>query len=174
MRILLYSAVAVASIAFCGCGGSKSSTATTTASTTATNKVAHTVSTASGPPLSSAKLVKRADAICARSNAKIAHIPGKVEKAIDYATIGLPRAAIYSAAVAELERLTPPSSLAAAWQQLLESRRALASTLETLGTDARAGDIAAMRVIVKTGGHIVPQIAASATKVGATQCAKIT
>lgn len=174
MRILLSSAVAVALIALYGCGGSKSSTTTTTASTTATAKVAHTVTVASGPPLSSAELIKRADAICARANAKIARTPQKVEKPSDYATIGLPRAAIYSAAVADLEKLTPPSSLAAAWQQLLESRRALASTLQTLGIDARAGDIAAMRVIVKTSGRIVPQIAASATKVGATQCAKIT
>ncbi|HEY5194255.1 MAG TPA: hypothetical protein VIJ39_10345 [Solirubrobacteraceae bacterium] len=180
MRTLLPPlALAIALLALSGCGASKSSTSstgstatagTTTASGQTNSNVAHANT---GPALSTAELAIRANAICKRSNARIARTPGTVEKASDYARVGLPRAAIYRATLAELEKLTPPQSLAEAWQQMIAARSALAHTLATLGADAKIGDIKDMRVLVNSSGSISPQIAASATKAGVTECAKI-
>jgi predicted lipid-binding transport protein (Tim44 family) len=110
-----------------GCG---SSSKTSSTQKSAANSAVSTpaVSTPASPPttkaklatgkaLTKAQLIAKADAICARSNAKTSAIPARSVQDLPRV---LPQVAIYNRAeAAELAKLVPPSSLTHDWSQMI-------------------------------------------------------
>jgi len=173
-------ALAATTLAASGCGGSSKTTSTTTAANTsapATTAAAPTTSTASvenkstsGKPLTQAELIAKADAICARVNAKRSTIA--ISTAQQYATL-VPQLASYEqAAVAELAALVPPASMANDWNLIVAGSRQLADNTTKLGEDAKAEDFSSLHTLVASNEKTQAQLTATAKRAGFKDCAQ--
>jgi hypothetical protein len=116
-------ALTVTAIAASGCGSSKSGTtattaaSTTTAPTTTPAPATHSVTLATGKPLSRGRWIAAGDAICERTQDKIETLASR--KTPEFAA-HLPQAALYYLAEAEdLAKIVPPHSKANDWKQLV-------------------------------------------------------
>lgn len=180
MRTLLPPLALIAAVlAVGGCGSSSSKGSTSAKESSVAGQTAASSGEASkqgsaGAALSAAQLVGRADAICKRYNARIARLPNTVHNAADYAHIAPPRVALYKAALAELNKLTPPASLASDWQRMIAARAALAKALSRLAEDGATNNLEDIRPVLVSTAHVGEQIATSATQAGLIECAKIT
>jgi len=156
-----------------GCGGSKSSDKSK--STAQTPSTAQTQlpgpSAPPGKPLSRSVLIAKADAICARVNARRSSI--KLRSIQDYTTQLPPLAAYERASATELSRLAPPASIAKDWNRLVTDTRTIAA--ETLKiseyADAQSrvrGDTAFLAV-----NSAQRQMASIASRVGLRECGQV-
>lgn len=124
MSIVALAASVLALIgAGCGEGGKSSSAVTRSNQTTASIGTQSSATQSSEPAkaLTKAELVAKADAICYGINAKRSAI--RISKLQDYALLVIPFGAYERTAVVELNKLVPPPSLAAAWNEILAGAR---------------------------------------------------
>ena len=119
--------LAVTALAASGCGESSKTTSNSSATTTATASTtgasgpttppATSVKVATGAPLSRARFIAAADAICAQTNTKLAAVTVITSK--EFAR-QLPEVVIYDTTeISELSKLVPPPALAHDWETIL-------------------------------------------------------
>jgi hypothetical protein len=163
-------AVATAMLAVQGCGGSsKSSSGTSAGNQAATSAQTGTAQSASTtPPLTRVALIAKADPICARIQAQRASKVIKTRQ--DYTRAASVLASIEKRANDELAKLTPPTSLASTWSQMLVGYRTITSDLEQI-SDA----IALKRTpvnIIRNAEMVKEHIATLARSAGFHDCAR--
>jgi hypothetical protein len=121
--------------------------------------------------LTRAEIIEKADDICERANKARSLMPS-INTPKDYGTI-LPRvAASEKAAIAELEKLTPPPSMATDWKYILTAARTLATETNTFGYYMSSGNPRAARLLMKKGARIQKPMVATAKRDGFVECSK--
>ncbi len=153
-----------------GCGKSASTTSTQATSSAPVSSTAPISSTAK--PLTRAQLIAKADLICKRVNAR--HAVSSFDSKSAYTRLLPPLAAYQLAAVAAMRRLTPPASMAAAWQQMVGDALIFAQAVKKLGEDARANDLKAGRAVSLAGAQANTRMLAIAQREGFQDCAHAT
>lgn len=127
-------------------------------------------STGSTKPLTRSELIARADAICRRINAQLNTIGIKSGK--DYARLG----AYEQAAVAEMRRLTPPTSMASGWEQVVSGAQARADATAKIGTYPPEGAFVARKPAVRAAyaaaGTGMRRMTVAAQREGFKDCAR--
>ncbi len=123
-------------------------------------------------PLSVAQLISKGDAICYRLNAKrrIISIGGPE----DYERLIVPLAAYERTAATEMENLTPPPSLAHAWQQIVLGTQTLARLTGHFHTYAEASNLKLSRPFDAELGRAMDQVTRSAKQAGFKDCSRFT
>jgi hypothetical protein len=150
-------AIALASV---GCGGSSTSTS---------------ASTGAGRPGSAhaiSPLVIKADAICDELNRRLAaeHVANTGNHELARVT---PISAILEAqALRKLSALTPPASLAHAWQQMMSYRRTLAQELVQLGQAAKANDEGRVQSVIASKKLVHQELESLVKRDGLLACAR--
>lgn len=178
-------ALALASISLlaAGCGkSSKSSsnassaasatptTASTTTTTTDASRGTATVKAASGRPLTRAQLIARADAICARTDTKLATILVLTTK--EFARV-LPQIAAYASSEArELSRLVPPANMAHSWSQLLGDFHLYGEYTNTIDGYARANNLHAASPLIDKADALRQETKLLAGREGFKRCSR--
>lgn len=156
-------------LAVSGCGGSKSSS-TKTSTTAIDSHGQRTVSqaTPSSPPLGRTQMITTADAICARVNAKRLSIT--LLSNHDYAT-KLPALVAYQrAALVDLAKLSPPTSIATDWAQLLAGMRSINAATAQIVQYAKVGNNKAAQTLVMNATQVQRRTTGIATQDGFKQC----
>jgi hypothetical protein len=146
-RFVAVATVAVA-LAAVGCGGSGNAT------------------------LSGDELVARADAICNRAAAQRKSLPN-IRTRADYGTVLGRASALQRVAVAELEKLKPPASLAADWKRVVDVDRTLSEYTATFGRDVSASDPRDARALLKAARSLQQSIAATTKRDGLEACGQL-
>jgi hypothetical protein len=123
--------------------------------------------------LTSDELVARADAICKRAKAERHTLP-RLTRYEDYGAVLARAGAMQQAAVAELEKLKPPSSLAKDWEQIVNVDRTLAGYTASFGRDVVSGDKRAAKALVRTAVLLDRSTTGVAKRDGLAACADIT
>jgi hypothetical protein len=143
--------LATTTLAICGCGGSSESSG-------------------SSKTLTREDLIAKANAICARVNARRAstHYGALPE----VARVAPQLAAYEQTAATELSKLAPPTSMANDWQQIVSSAQALAGYTFRIGDYARSKKVAAAQPLFGLIQHSHRQLVLTATADGLTECAK--
>jgi hypothetical protein len=125
-------------------------------------------SAGSTKPLTRSELIARGDAICRRINAQL----NAIRSAKDYARLG----AYEQAAVVEMRRLTPPSSMASDWGQVVSGAQARADATAKIGTYPPEGAFAtrkpAVRAAYAAAGTGMQQMVTAARREGFKDCAR--
>jgi len=107
-----------------------------------------------GKPLSRASLITTADRICKRLDFELASSKPRSGALSEIARLAPARAALELKAVAQLNRLVPPTPLAGAWRQIIAYRRTLATQLAELARAAKRGDTAGVGRIGLAKQHL--------------------
>jgi hypothetical protein len=127
-----------------------------------------TKSSESTEPLTHVEFVAKADVICGRVNAERASTPMKSRQ--DFERI-LPRiAADEQTAVAELDKLTPPASMAADWKQIVTADRTLAGYTGRYGQYLASDNNRAARALLQAAGSVQRPMVATAKRDGFNDC----
>lgn len=127
-----------------------------------------------GKPLSKAKLIARADVICARLNAQLAAAKDVVTN--DQATIAQiasRRSNTEQTALLRLRKLTPPTSLLRDWEQILAYRGMVVSDLAKVAEAAASNNRKAANSVLLAATDIVKRLSATAKRAGFSECGKI-
>jgi hypothetical protein len=117
-------------------------------------------------------LISRGDAICYRLNAKRRTI--SIGGPEDYERLVVPLAAYELAAATEMGSLTPPPSLAPAWQQIVSGTRTLARLTGHFHTYAEASNLKLSRPFDAELGKAMDQVTRSAKQAGFKDCTRFT
>jgi hypothetical protein len=161
-----------AALAASGCGGSKpssdASTQTSAQADTAAPRSTAPTSGSSTPSLTRDALIKKADAICARVNAKRSAITIRTPK--DFATKLPGLATAERTADAALSRLVPPSAMAGDWAQILSASQALASDIAKIAADTTTNDANARRAAWSGANQAQHRLSALTTSDGFKVC----
>jgi hypothetical protein len=155
-----------AALAASGCGGSSKGTATATSASAASQ----TSSAASSKPLTRSELIARGDAICYRLNAKRASLT--INRPQDYERLVPPLATYELAAAAEMGRLTPPTSMARDWQQMVSGARTVAQATGRFHTYAEASTGKIARTIDLVLGKGIDELVHAAKHAGFKDCSR--
>jgi len=184
---------ALAIVAATGCGGGGSRTGSTGSAQTAGSAAgsaqastsASTVTSPSSPareartaagsaPTSGQSTIEAANAICARRNGELAQISLSGVNLHAVGAAARNRARIEVRALGELQKLTPSTTHAASYRQLLALDRAAVLRVVGVGERARAGDAAGVRVArARASGGRLPLLIAAA-QAGLRECSGIT
>lgn len=124
-------------------------------------------------PLSKAQLLAAGESVCRHLNKELAASKDVIRTQADYARVAPQRAAIVSASMVELKKLTPPASIAGDWQKIVSDRQSLDEYITKLGQDATAKDSNAIRLALASSSVVVQDLYAVATRVGLKECAHI-
>jgi len=120
--------------------------------------------------LTSAELIAKADAICARVHAEF-HANGY--SSLQSMALRAPRvAADEQTGARELRELTPPAAMADDWKQIVENAEAIAAETAKLGEDAKHDTLAELTPMLNTGEQRDRRVLAIAARDGFKQCAK--
>lgn len=174
-RIRLAALVLVtAALAASGCGGSGKATGQTgsppsVGSSSAKRSPSPTASSSPTAPLTRAELIAKGDAICWRVNAR--RVSTKVSSPADYERLVPPLAAYELAAAAEMRRLTPPASMAKAWEQITSATQTIAEVTGTYREYSKASNeklVHHLDAILATAIH---QMVTAAKREGFKNCA---
>jgi hypothetical protein len=120
-----------------------------------------------------AELVGNADAICKRVDAVLVTSGRGSHDLPAIARSASRNAALERAALAELDKLKPPASLARDWGQIIAYRRTLARELIELGRDAKANDRRGVQALAVTKKRIHDKLFALATRDGFKYCSQV-
>ncbi len=184
MRIRLPLFVLIVGVlALAGCGGSSktgsSSTSAVNTETSSTSSGSGTATTsttpvkvASGTPLSKSRLVAGADAICKRLSLEL-DASNKLRTQQDVIRAVQHRTAIEKAALVELSKLVPPTSLAKDYQKLLSARQTVIEDIKKLGEDVEAKNSSAEGPVYVSSGIVLRQMAATAKHSGFKYCGQL-
>jgi hypothetical protein len=153
-------ALAAATLALAGCGGS--------------GGASHTVAGEAGSLAQSrSEVIAHADAICARLSAQIDANKPKNRRVREVVRVSGERAVQEREAATELAHLAAPASLAQDLRQIVAYRMQLAQELDELSRDAQGNDIRAIRVLAKSKERAHAQLSATAKQAGIAECAEI-
>jgi hypothetical protein len=170
-------ALMAVTIAASGCGGSskKQPTTTTTATvahaatTTASTPPTSTVKVATGKPLARTVFIARGDAICARTNSKLA--ANSANSRTEFIRL-LSQVAVYDSSEAgALAKLVPPASLTSAWSKIISYAHLYSEYVNRAAAEGQtAGHIDGALVRAAEGEH--KKLMSTALAVGFKQCSK--
>jgi len=168
-------AFATMALATSGCGGSSKSGTTHTVVATAATTTADsaTVPTggekvAAGKPLTRAKLVARANAICGSTHTKLSAISVKTGEQF---TRVLPQIAIYdSAEFKELSKLTPPASMAHEWSRILGGVHLYSEYVNRIANYAQANNSTSAAPLFRAANALHRQLVVIAAHNGVRHC----
>jgi hypothetical protein len=161
--------LAVIALSVAGCGGGSGSTGVSDAGPTWT--IAS--STPVGPPLTRAQLIARADAICKRRNTAIDAVKLQSAKAAGVVRFASQSAALEQAAFLELGRLSPPTAMAANWQQILAYDRTLLEAVLDLGEYGKHRDARAISALAHSTEAVKRRLLAAASRDGFKYCSRV-
>ena len=150
--------VLATTIVMSGCGG-----------TTATSPQKSLAADATAP-LTRATLIAKADAICARVNAKRATVT--ITSTQSYAQL-TPLAAYERTASAELATLAPPASMADDWHQILNDSRVLAEVTDRVAPYAQANNLKGAHTLLVVASNAEHQMLLLAKRDGFSSCARL-
>ncbi len=153
-----------------GCGKSASSSTPSTATQPAasTDPTTPKSSTIDTRPLTRAQLISKGNTICYRLNAR--RVTTVVRNRRDYERL-VPSVVAYELAGAtEMSKLTPPASMAQAWQQIIDSTRAIAQATGHPYTEATSPKTA--KPIDAALTQAINELTAAAKHAGIAECAK--
>ncbi len=121
--------------------------------------------------LSKAEFVRRADAVCAEYEQRLARLrqPRDVEALADLADEALP---IVQEAIARLRALEPPAELEPEVERWLERNDENAERLEALRDAARAGDATRVQTIASAAAENEREADELARRIGLRDCAE--
>jgi hypothetical protein len=164
--------------ALAGCGGASTeagSHADSTSTTTGTPTQQTTNTTAPRPAraVTRVALVRSADAICARLNARLAADKPVNKGLAEIARVSPVHAALELRAERQLARLTSPAPLAREWRTILAYRRTLAEELKSLGSAAAAKDRRTIQSLTASKLRVHRQLAALARRLDFGACAEV-
>jgi ABC-type Fe3+-hydroxamate transport system substrate-binding protein len=180
-------ALAAASLALCGCGGSSKTTVSTAASsaaaTTATTTTiastslpaATTVKVAVGAPLTRAQLLAKGDAICARINVQVDKVTTQASSSPNVSRQefyeGIPKVARdYATEANELSKLVPPASLAHNWETILSDLHRYVQYEDLAAHEAEVKDAKAIVALIAPAEAIHAKLDAIAKRDGFRYC----
>lgn len=128
--------------------------------------------------LTRGELIAKADAICNRAKAKRASVKittqQKITKQQETGRAMSQVAAYEHAAAAELAKLTPPTSMAGDWNQIVAATQTLAADIVRVSEYAKANRLkAASGLIFPAIGEAERQIVTTARRNGFKDCARI-
>jgi hypothetical protein len=126
-----------------------------------------------GESSTQAILITRADVICKRLNVKIASAKPKNQGIREIARLSPIHARLEQAAVAELDKLTPPSAIATSWRRIIAYRRALAEELVKLGRYAQANNVSAVRALAASKRRTHKRLLTLALRTGFKACSLV-
>jgi hypothetical protein len=181
--------LAATTIAASGCGESSKSTSTATQAsstgasaattaatpTTATSTVALPAPTApikvaTGTPLARAQFIAAADAICARTNTKLAADVIVTKK--EFGRV-LPQVAIYDRTETnELSKLVPPAAMAHIWAHMLKDFQSYGEYTSTVARYAQANNFSAASPIINQADDVRRTLSVIAIGQGFKHCSK--
>jgi hypothetical protein len=179
MLLISVAALALGAVALAaaGCGGSSSKTDSVSAAsaTTAPTNSAATLPTtapaiklASGTPLSRSTWIARGDAICARTNTKLATISVKSVTELERT---LPQIAIYTRTEStDLSKLVPPTPMTRDWAQIVDSLQLYSEYASGIARYLLAKDESAARPLFHTAVKLHEQTFATALRDGFRHC----
>jgi predicted nucleic acid-binding protein len=129
----------------------------------------------SSKALTQAELIGKADTICVRLKTQLSGpaLNAEIGNVSSVARIASRRAAIERAALAELGKLTPPTSLASDWQQVIADRRILADDLVKLGEYAKANNVKSLDALYLSSAKVGVRMIAMAKRDGFKQCSRV-
>jgi hypothetical protein len=125
-------------------------------------------SSSSAKPLTRAELIAKADVICRRVNVKFAST--KVTSQRDLASVSSEISSYEQQAFAELSKLTPPTSLASDWSQILTATHTFADNTAKISDYAKSSNVAAERGLFASSQALRQQITTTAKRDGFSDC----
>jgi len=155
-RPLVTAAILAAALAVSGCGGSTGASQ----------------GSGGGTPGSRA-FIAQADPICKRFNQELAANKGGNHTMQEIARRTPPNVAIERRAIAELEKLAPPSELRQTWRRVLAYRRTLAAQLVTLTSAAKHNDTAKLKLVAEEKIVVHQKLLGSARSAGFKSCGEV-
>lgn len=185
MRIRLSAFVLIATVfLIAGCGGGSSKTGSIATGSTSSDAAgvattgggtSSTTSTTApaGKSLSALQLAAQADAICKRLNAELVAAKDRVTSQQEMVRITSQRAAVEQNALNELSKLTPPTAIAADWQQMISDRRTLIEDLNKISVAAEGKDVAAEGSVIRSSLGLEQQLLVAAERGGFKGCGKV-
>jgi hypothetical protein len=117
--------------------------------------------------------VATADAICARRNRELAGISEAGEGLPARAAAARKRATVQQRALGELERLTPPASIAGEYRELIDVDRVELQKLVRLRERSQAGDAEGVRLVTSQIGSKRLRLLVVGTRIGLRDCSGI-
>jgi hypothetical protein len=180
VRLLSFVIAALGVALLSGCGSSSGTTTRTTppaaiapsgTATSSSTPVSSSQASTPAQPASAGKLGlgvfrARADGICRRANGRIVLVLSGVGGAKQSAGQRSEIQQLASATEQRLRRLSPPASVASAWQTLLTERASLAAALGTPSSTVTA----AGRAAAATRRSLRAQVRSDAERAGVKQC----
>ena len=163
-------------LAAAGCGsstktGQTSTVAATSATTQQSTVTSSAVPVATGPALSRATFLTRADAICRRTNVKRGNV--HITNSRNF-VLYMPRLTEYQqAAVADLSKLVPPPSLASDWQAMLSAEQRIAAAYAKATTLVRSGEFGPARAALVAAVGSQSQLSSIGSRDGFHDCLKL-
>ena len=160
-------ALAALTLVVAGCGKSaKSASQATQSAKTETAKTATT-----GPALTRAVFVSKADAVCRQLQREQSHLTLRTKG--ELASVGAKVRAYGAEALAELGRLVPPASLAGEWRQTVADARVLAVDTAKIVESLQAGSTASAssRRLIADAATVRTRVLAAAKREGLHDCA---
>jgi hypothetical protein len=118
-------------------------------------------------------LIAQADSICKQLNTEFAAHKPASDGLPEIARVSPDRAVLEQRTVRELAALTPPTSLAHDWQQIIGYRQTLAKELAELGRYAKTNDMVAVRRLEASKKVQHKKLFTVARRNGFTDCAQV-
>jgi hypothetical protein len=145
-----------------GCGGSKSPSQTTSSTNTSAAR------TATGPALTKAQLIAKADPICARLTAE--RLSHKIRSREDYLRVSAELEGSEHQALEEMQKLSPPASVASTWNQMLAGYKEISEDVAKVGQAAAANETAQLRPLIGNATALEAHVATLARSAGFKDC----
>jgi hypothetical protein len=163
--------LAAATFAASGCGGSSNttSTASTSAEQTPTT-AAQTQPVYTGPRLTRAELIAKADLICARVNAVRAS--NKITSKQSLAESAAKLSGAEQIALEEMSKLTPPVSLESTWNSMITGYKATATDIAKIKQAVSDGDTHEIRPLLTRSTVALHQTITEAKSAGFKDCGR--
>lgn len=174
-------ALAAITLVVAGCGGSSKTESATTAAavttpTTTTTPAIPPVATtsvklATGTPLTRARLIAKAEAICEREHNKLLTVSLRSQS--DYAR-EVPQVAIYdSIELHELSKLVPPASMDKPWVQVLSLDQLFSEYINRIANYAQAKNYSSVVSVLKVAEQVRKQLFALTKRDGIKNCSEL-
>lgn len=166
MRFVSLVAIAGALLVIGGCGGSAKPQSGTAAPASAQSPISETAKPTA--LLTRAQLIAKGDAICYRLNVR--RSATRIERPQDYETLFPALAAYELTGATEMSNLTPPTSMARDWQQMIAGARNVARATAMVHTDSEARSKAFSERVEPVLFAGIKQLTAAARRAGFKEC----
>jgi hypothetical protein len=138
---------------------------TTALATTGCGSSSTSSSSSSSSAMTREQFMAGAETICARLDAHIKPLHNTNFAQVAPVIVGYERAALI-----DMQRLTPPASLAEDWKQIVTDEQMIAEDTAKLGEYSKANNTSATLTIFHTAEKLQQQMLATATRDGFREC----